>query len=159
MNSTDAASPVVIACLTACSTEGVRTSAETCLRCASTPMTPRIARLAKITRPDSSSSISGSGSRSKTSRAIGGSVARSESPGTRLVRSSSGFSRSEIAVTATATAATAANATQVPLPPEPAAIRLAISMPAASGHTIRLSLSQNAKLMLTPADSRERITC
>ena len=56
----------------ACQTCGVRSTADTCLFCVSTPTTARIAVLAKMTRPERSTSINGSGSRSNTSRASAG---------------------------------------------------------------------------------------
>ena len=60
----------------ASSTPGVRSRDETCLRSTPTPITSRMARLANSTRPPVSTSISGSGRRSRTSRASGGRPAR-----------------------------------------------------------------------------------
>ncbi len=60
----------------ASSTEGVRRSEEMCLFSQSTPTTVRIALLAKITRPVPSSSMSGSGRCSNTSRTRGASAMR-----------------------------------------------------------------------------------
>ena len=137
VNSTDEVSPVAAVLRIASSTGGVRRIAETCLRSASTPTTSRITRFASITRPDASMSISGSGKRSRISRASAGNPAMSEGAGPPPAPSAAMFLRAAIAFTIRAATARTANAIHAPLFPKYANARAPAASPATAPHDTR----------------------
>jgi hypothetical protein len=121
----------------------VRSSEETYLRSAPTPITSRMARLANRTRPAVSTSIKGSGSRSRTSRASGDKTGRADSPLTTVLFAA-GRMRPATTPATIAAVTSAGNTTHMPAAPSQANTPAPTSEPATAAHKVRRKPIQNA---------------